>query len=934
MSNKIYQLVPQTIPRLVQVVDNYLYDGDGNLLPNIVGFVDVQNTGENRILLSTGTKIGINASQAFVFDPLNSLLTIGTNSNAITISGYTGSINNVSYIDFNTSPTTTSAVGRLYWSDTDGTLNLGLKGGNVTLQIGQEEVVRVVNKSGENLLESQYKVVRVRLTSEGGAQGQRLAVVLAQGDNDPDSATTLGVVTENIDDNQEGFITTFGLVNGINTTATSFHGESWSEGDVLYLSPTVPGGLTNVKPTAPNHTVIVGFVVYTHQSNGKIFVKIDNGYELKELHDVYYTTPNDGDVLQWSGTSSRWEAKAFAGGTGSGGNGSTGAQGPIGPTGLGGTIANYGYFYDTTIQTNAGATAVNPMTFNTTDLSVGVSIVSNSRMTIANGGVYDIQFSAQVEKTDAGTDVIDIWLRKNGNNVSDSNTRIEIVGSGAEYVAAWNWVVQASSGDYYEIVWSSADTNMRLLATVAASSPTRPAIPSVIASVTQVTYTQVGPTGAQGKTGPQGPTGPQGFQGLQGNTGPAASLSASDYISQGILASNQTFTASDALIAFVSDFDPHSWWNASSKRLTPTVAGYYQLSLQGWWESSAAASNQDNLQARKNGNTILIAQSHYFSTTGHSSNGTKLVYLNGTTDYIDFTGYSSTTGQLLLQGNASGSGTWFSIVLVTVGGATGPQGMQGVQGPQGLTGTITNGDPIRFIGGQTAFSFISPTISVWGNIVPIQNYTYDLGSTNSRWNSIYAKDLYVASQSIYLGDLKMSQINGQLAIQNLANGGELTGIYGSTGPQGVQGPAGGGGSGTGPQGSTGPQGVQGPAGGGGSGTGLQGSTGPQGPQGFQGVQGPQASQGLQGSTGPQGFQGSVGVQGFTGPQGFQGNDGPTGPQGSGGGSTGSQGPTGPQGLLGTQGSQGLIGPTGTNGTAGVQGPAGPSSNLFNYYNFY
>jgi hypothetical protein len=448
------------------------------------------------------------------------LLQGNTASNSINMSNYP--ITSIDYLDFYTTTTASSSPGRLYWNDTDGTLNLGLKGGNVTLQIGQEEVVRVVNKSGENLLESEYKVVRVRLTSEGGAQGQRLAVVLAQADNDPDSATTLGLVTENITDNQEGFITISGLVNGINTTATSFHGESWSDGDILYLSSSVPGGMTNVKPTSPNHTVIVGFVVYAHPNNGKIFVKIDNGYELKELHDVYYTTPSDGDILQWSGTNSRWEAKTFTGGTGSG-SGTTGAQGPIGPTGLGGTIANYGYFYDTTTQTNAGATAVNPMTFNTTDLSVGVSIVSNSRMTIANSGVYNIQFSAQIEKTDPGTDVIDIWLRKNGNDVVDSNGTIEISGAGAEYIAAWNYLVQSNANDYYEIVWSSADLNIRLLATGTQSSPTRPAVPSVIASVTQVTYTQIGPTGStgfQGSTGSQGPIGPQGNTGPQGETGP------------------------------------------------------------------------------------------------------------------------------------------------------------------------------------------------------------------------------------------------------------------------------------------------------------------------------------------------------------------------------------------------------------------------------
>jgi hypothetical protein len=199
-----------------------------------------------------------------------------------------GSINGVQAINFDTAHSTQANIeGRLTWNTEDGTLNLGLKGGNATLQVGQEEVVRVVNKTGANLLQSTYKAVRVRTKAEGGAQGQRLAVVngLATG-GDINSATTLGIVTENININQEGFITVFGFVRDINTTG-ALQGESWEDGDILYLSTTVSGALTNVKPVAPAHTVIMGYVAYSHSNQGKIFVKVDNGYELDELHNVY-----------------------------------------------------------------------------------------------------------------------------------------------------------------------------------------------------------------------------------------------------------------------------------------------------------------------------------------------------------------------------------------------------------------------------------------------------------------------------------------------------------------------------------------------------------------------------------------------------------------------------------------------------------------------
>ncbi|NBR26297.1 MAG: hypothetical protein EBU08_21430, partial [Micrococcales bacterium] len=138
----------------------------------------------------------------------------------------------------------------------------------------------VVNNTGATLNRTDYKVVRVT-----SAQGQRLAVQLAQANNDLNSAETLGMVCENISNNQEGFIVNVGQVTEINTTG-SLQGETWADGDSLYLSATTPGVITNIKPVAPNHGVRIGYVEYAHSQHGKIYVKIDNGYELDELHDV------------------------------------------------------------------------------------------------------------------------------------------------------------------------------------------------------------------------------------------------------------------------------------------------------------------------------------------------------------------------------------------------------------------------------------------------------------------------------------------------------------------------------------------------------------------------------------------------------------------------------------------------------------------------
>ena len=211
-------------------------------------------------------------------------------------------------LQFDTTPTNIpTTAGSLVWNNSDGTLDLTLKGGNVTLQVGQESVLRVVNKTATNinLLEANYQAVRVT-----GAQGQRLKVDLAQATTDAFSAETIGLVTETINNNQEGFITTSGLVRGINTTG-SLQSETWADGDILYLSPTIAGNITKVKPVAPNHLIIIGYVVHAHITQGSIFVKVDNGYELDELHNVKIATPTNGQALTYTSATDIWENKTI-----------------------------------------------------------------------------------------------------------------------------------------------------------------------------------------------------------------------------------------------------------------------------------------------------------------------------------------------------------------------------------------------------------------------------------------------------------------------------------------------------------------------------------------------------------------------------------------------------------------------------------------------
>lgn len=184
-------------------------------------------------------------------------------------------------------------IGQLRWNDTDGTPEVLLKGGLVTLQMGQEQLVRIYNNTGSPMTDMQ--VVRVT-----GSQGQRLTAALAQGNSEVNSSTTFAVVTEPIGNNAEGFATTSGLVRDVNTA-------SFAEGASLWLSPTVAGGVTATKPVAPDHSVLIGWCVRSHATLGSVFVHVQNGHELDELHDVKITSIGDKHFLQYNAGLSVWE---------------------------------------------------------------------------------------------------------------------------------------------------------------------------------------------------------------------------------------------------------------------------------------------------------------------------------------------------------------------------------------------------------------------------------------------------------------------------------------------------------------------------------------------------------------------------------------------------------------------------------------------------
>jgi len=161
---------------------------------------------------------------------------------------------------------------------------------DVSLDIGEENWVRIINKTGSTITNG--KIVYIN-----GAQGNRPTVALADKNDPLTSHTTIGMATHDIANNQEGFVTTFGLVRNVNTS-------TYSEGDVLWVDTN--GDFTATKSTTPQHSVRIGYVVVAHATQGTILVSVDVGSDMDELHDVSLTSLTNGQFLTYSQALSAW----------------------------------------------------------------------------------------------------------------------------------------------------------------------------------------------------------------------------------------------------------------------------------------------------------------------------------------------------------------------------------------------------------------------------------------------------------------------------------------------------------------------------------------------------------------------------------------------------------------------------------------------------
>lgn len=160
---------------------------------------------------------------------------------------------------------------------------------------------------------------------------------------------------------------------------------------------------------------------------------------------------------------------------------------------MGGKYINfpYGAFQDSTDQVAANTTTAYAITFDTTDFSNGVTLSNSSRLNVVNAGLYNCQFSIQLKNTTNDTQDVDVWFRKNGTNIANSNSRFGIkprksAGDPSHLIAAMNFFVDMAENNYIEIMWRPSDTGVSIEHYATSTTPTRPAVPSVIATMSFV----------------------------------------------------------------------------------------------------------------------------------------------------------------------------------------------------------------------------------------------------------------------------------------------------------------------------------------------------------------------------------------------------------------------------------------------------------------
>jgi len=185
-----------------------------------------------------------------------------------------------------------TAAGTISWDPDMETLAVQLDSA-VTLQVGQEHVIRVKNSDGANAIPDRTVVMFA------GATGDTVTVSPAVSDGSVSSDYLVGITTEEIPADGFGFVTQLGFVNGVNTAA-------WTVGTILYPDPAVAGGLTSTQPVAPAWCSTIAAVTKQNASSGRLLVRAITGDVLNRIHDVEISSPADNEILAYNSANGTW----------------------------------------------------------------------------------------------------------------------------------------------------------------------------------------------------------------------------------------------------------------------------------------------------------------------------------------------------------------------------------------------------------------------------------------------------------------------------------------------------------------------------------------------------------------------------------------------------------------------------------------------------
>jgi len=336
-------------------------------------------------------------------------------------------------------------------TSTDGSVGVSQTGSIVDLSVAvagatTNVICLVRNNSGATLIKGTAVYIN-------GAIGQNPTITKALATSDATSAQTLGLMTEDLANNSNGYVTIIGLITDMDTSM-------FSDGQQLYLSATTPGGLTATKQYAPNHLVYVAVVEHAHPVHGKLFVKVQNGYEMDELHNVSAQSPNNGDILVYNSSTQLWETAApSSGGTVT----SVSGTGTVSGLTLSGTVTNSGNltlggsitgFATSGANTNLTSVALTSGTI-TTAPSLSTDIVNKSYADSIASGVnfhaavqYATTAALPANTYNNGSSGVGATLTANANDTLTIDSYTLVAGDVGKRLLIKNEATQANNGVY------------------------------------------------------------------------------------------------------------------------------------------------------------------------------------------------------------------------------------------------------------------------------------------------------------------------------------------------------------------------------------------------------------------------------------------------------------------------------------------------------